>query len=116
MAAAKVLGGLAVFGIGIAGAQAISDPLRKRRPTETDRKHTFDAIGPCYDAEIHTCEQAQGYDQLRRRLLAQASGATLEVAAGTGRNIAFYPAAVTSLLVTDFSQGQLQTTACRLRN
>lgn len=42
-----------------------------------------------------------GLRELRRRALAEASGATLEIGAGTGLNHDLYPAAVTELTLTE---------------
>jgi ubiquinone/menaquinone biosynthesis C-methylase UbiE len=42
-----------------------------------------------------------GLRELRRRTLAEASGATLEIGAGTGLNHDLYPAAVTELTLTE---------------
>ncbi|KAK1941355.1 putative methyltransferase C3B9.04 [Phytophthora citrophthora] len=43
---------------------------------------------------------------MRRFLLKKAHGQVLEVAAGTGRNLSFYPAS-TEVILTDFSRGML---------
>ncbi|GLD97049.1 hypothetical protein PINS_up005732 [Pythium insidiosum] len=47
-----------------------------------------------------------GISLMRRFLLRHARGRALEVAAGTGRNLAFYPSD-TQLTLTDFSRGML---------
>lgn len=53
-----------------------------------------------YDAQIRNAERG-GLTEMRRSLLAQASGRVLEVGAGTGTNLAHYASAVISLTVTE---------------
>ena len=53
-----------------------------------------------YDWFLSGTEEA-GLREERRELLAQASGRTLEVGAGTGLNLEHYPAAVTELVLTE---------------
>jgi ubiquinone/menaquinone biosynthesis C-methylase UbiE len=53
-----------------------------------------------YDV-INQPAEAAGLRAERRRLLAQASGPTLEIGAGTGLNLAHYPAAVTQLTLAE---------------
>lgn len=53
-----------------------------------------------YDPALRRSER-HGLAALRRGLLAQASGRTLELGAGTGLNLAHYPAVVTRLVVTE---------------
>lgn len=53
-----------------------------------------------YDSQMRKTEQA-GLTEMRRSLLAQASGRVLEVGGGTGMNLAHYGAGVTSLTVTE---------------
>jgi hypothetical protein len=45
--------------------------------------------------------EAAGLSRQRQQLLAHASGRTLEVGAGTGLNLAHYPAAVSDLILTE---------------
>jgi ubiquinone/menaquinone biosynthesis C-methylase UbiE len=54
----------------------------------------------CYDRALRASEEA-GLADRRAGLLAQAAGRTLEVGAGTGLNLAHYPAAVTELVLTE---------------
>lgn len=58
------------------------------------------AFALLYDRITRASEQA-GLRELRRDLLAQASGRTLEVGAGTGINHDLYPATVTELVLTE---------------
>lgn len=53
-----------------------------------------------YDSVAGGAEKA-GLADVRRDLLAQASGRTLEIGAGTGVNAAHYPEAVTQLVLTE---------------
>lgn len=56
-----------------------------------------------YDRFLAGSEDA-GLADLRRALLAQAEGRVLELGAGTGLNLAHYPAAVTELVLTEPSE------------
>jgi len=53
-----------------------------------------------YDRAMRGVEEA-GLLEWRRALLAPLSGTVLEIGAGTGRNLALYPEAVTTLVVTE---------------
>ena len=57
----------------------------------------FSAI---YDRSLRDAEQA-GLAERRRTLLAGASGATLEIGAGTGLNLAHYPPTVSELVLAE---------------
>ena len=46
-------------------------------------------------------QQRAGLEEMRRALLAEASGATLELGAGTGLNLALYPDTVGELVLTE---------------
>jgi ubiquinone/menaquinone biosynthesis C-methylase UbiE len=56
-----------------------------------------------YDRMSAGSEEA-GLADMRSRLLARASGATLELGAGTGSNLRHYPDAVTELVLTEPSE------------
>ncbi|MEW5311585.1 MAG: hypothetical protein WDW38_003290 [Sanguina aurantia] len=70
---------------------------------------TFDAIASIYDAAIGQEEFYMGYGFLRGWLLKRyAQGKVLEISAGTGRNIPYYPYEnITSLTLSDLSQPML---------
>lgn len=53
-----------------------------------------------YDRGLKATEEA-GLGEMRRRLLADASGRTIEIGAGTGVNIGYYPEAVTDLVLAE---------------
>jgi SAM-dependent methyltransferase len=61
------------------------------------RKRFFAAT---YDRQMRKSERA-GLTEIRRALVAQASGAVLEIGAGTGGNLDHYGAAVSSLTLTE---------------
>lgn len=68
-------------------------------------RRAYDAIwapifAPLYDITILPTEFA-GTAEIRRDVLAPAAGRVVEVGAGTGRNVARYPSAVTELVVTE---------------
>jgi ubiquinone/menaquinone biosynthesis C-methylase UbiE len=53
-----------------------------------------------YDPAVQRLDEA-GLAEQRRALLAQADGRTVEIGAGTGRNVEHYPAAVSELVLTE---------------
>src|SRR4051812_1165958 len=57
-------------------------------------------LAAAYDAINAPAERA-GVAALRRELLSEASGATIEIGAGTGLNLVHYPAAVTRLVLAE---------------
>lgn len=107
-----MLGGAAVYGAAAAGAYlTLYDPKKAQAgdaPAVTDarRLRVFDANAARYDADVGCDEALLGISLLRRWLLRGAEGRVLEVAAGTGRNVALYPAGA-RLTLTDFSAGML---------
>ncbi|KAJ0397008.1 hypothetical protein ATCC90586_009242 [Pythium insidiosum] len=70
------------------------------------RRDVFDKNADKYDKDVDFDETMIGISLMRRFLLRHARGRALEVAAGTGRNLAYYPSD-TRLTLTDFSQGML---------
>jgi ubiquinone/menaquinone biosynthesis C-methylase UbiE len=64
------------------------------------RRRLFAAL---YETFNKGSEQA-GMQEERRQLLLGAAGATIEIGAGTGLNLAHYPAAVTSLVLAEPDQ------------
>jgi ubiquinone/menaquinone biosynthesis C-methylase UbiE len=53
-----------------------------------------------YDVAMRRVERG-GLAELRRRIVGRAQGCTLEIGAGTGANLAFYPPAASPLTLTD---------------
>jgi SAM-dependent methyltransferase len=68
-----------------------------------------------YDRQIRKVEKA-GLAEMRRALLAQAAGVVLEIGAGTGANLGYYPAAVTSLTLTEPNVSMLKRLARGVKN
>ncbi|CAI5735488.1 unnamed protein product [Hyaloperonospora brassicae] len=73
---------------------------------DATRVHTFNANAAQYDKEVEWDERLMGISLMRRFLLRNAGGQILEVAAGTGRNLGFYPA-TSAVILTDASRGML---------
>ena len=80
-------------------------------PSAAERCCTFGTLAPTYDAEVEQDEATSGILELRREIAAHAKGKVLEVAGGTGRNLAFYTEAVRELLVIDASAEMLKVGA-----
>ena len=80
----------------------ITNPLRNQQ---------YDTVAATYDADIGKDESVMGMNLLRRALLYfHANGTVLELAAGTGRNIPYYPTdgTVERVLLLDTSTKMLQ--------
>lgn len=58
------------------------------------------AFAALYDRALKATEEA-GLREMRRELLAAASGRTIDIGAGTGANIDLFPAAVTDLVLAE---------------
>jgi len=81
-------------------------------PFTQDPKRTqqFQEIAQTYDQNISRDELVMGIPLLRRALLYfHAKGNVLEVGAGTGRNLDYYPSSVQSIVLTDNSDQMLLT-------
>lgn len=107
-----LLGGAAVYaGVTFATYLTFYDPKQHQQDakpvTDATRVQLFDANASKYDKEVNWDETLTGISLMRRFLLRKASGKTLEVAAGTGRNLPFYPKQ-THVTLTDVSVGMLQ--------
>lgn len=85
--------------------------------TSPNRTDTFNHIAQCYDAEISREESVMGLTLLRRALLYFHSnqGSLLEVGAGTGRNLGYYPKHVSKVVLTDSSEKMLLQARSKLR-
>jgi len=76
--------------------------------TDPKRTQIFQKIAQVYDDQINRDELAMGLPLLRRALLYfNAKGDVLEVGAGTGRNIDYYPSSVDKVVLTDLSDQML---------
>ncbi|EGZ22420.1 hypothetical protein PHYSODRAFT_330219 [Phytophthora sojae] len=125
-----LLGGAALYaGVAFATYVTLYDP--KKSGANADAPHVddarrlqvFDANAAQYDREVDWDERLTGISLMRRFLLRRARGRVLEVAVGTGRNLAFYPPSA-DVVLTDFSRGMLdqvstaqrqQVASCELR-
>mmetsp|Transcript_3303 Transcript_3303/g.3800 ORF Transcript_3303/g.3800 Transcript_3303/m.3800 type:complete len:325 (-) Transcript_3303:473-1447(-) len=76
--------------------------------TAPDRVETFQKIAKVYDDQISRDEFVMGLPLLRRMLLYfHCKGNVLEVGAGTGRNLNYYPSSATKVVLTDTSDQML---------
>ena len=110
---AQLAGGAVAYVAGVGIAYEVARPIPKL-PDSCERCKTFNNLAPCYDSEIERDESSSGILEMRREMIARARGRVLEVAGGTGRNLAFYGNAVSELLITDYSEKMLQVAACKV--
>jgi ubiquinone/menaquinone biosynthesis C-methylase UbiE len=75
-------------------------------------QHRYNRIAGFYD--ILEAPMEQLFSRWRKELISEASGKTLEVGIGTGKNIPFYPENV-DLTGIDFSQKMVEITKAKLR-
>jgi len=73
--------------------------------TAAEIAQKYDSIAFCYD-RVERGAEFLLLNRLRREWFGRASGAVLEVAVGTGRNLKFYPAAC-QVTAIDVSQGMV---------
>jgi methyltransferase OMS1 len=107
----RLVGGAAVYGVGVFATYEYMRPV-PQLPTAKERCCKFGCLAPNYDAEVDKDEASSGIVDLRRELVAKARGRVLEVAGGTGRNLAYYdPEAVDDLTITDNSEPMLHVAA-----
>jgi methyltransferase OMS1, mitochondrial len=80
------------------------------------RVERFEEIAEFYDDQIGRDESFMGINLLRRSLLYfHAKGTALEVGAGTGRNISYYPSNVERIILADTSDQMLRQAREKLR-
>lgn len=85
--------------------------------TSPERTQTFQKIAKVYDDQISRDEFVMGLPLLRRALLYfNASGDVLEVGAGTGRNLDYYPKNVQKVVLTDSSDQMLLQAREKIKN
>ena len=76
--------------------------------TNPKRNELYQCVAGHYDDEIGRDESVMGINLLRRSLLYfHAKGTVLELAAGTGRNIGYYPSSCDRVLMIDASENML---------
>lgn len=99
-----------------------TESLLKNRPysfvQDPRRTERFQEVAENYDKQIGRDESVMGINLLRRSLLYfHAKGVVLEVGAGTGRNVGYYPAnSVDRVLMTDSSDQMLSRAKQKLRD
>eukprot|EP00128_Syssomonas_multiformis_P005402 Colp12_sorted_trinity150504_noHs@366 len=113
---------LSVVGVGVyAGGvyAAYNWKATKAAPTEPVEVSTslcstevWNNLASTYDKSLWVDEFVLGLPLIRRSLLKKAEGSVLEVAAGTGRNIKYYPENVT-LTLSDVSKPMLEKAAMK---
>ena len=85
--------------------EGISDP--KQQPSFTP---VYNQMGALYDDKISWDEYMLGIESMRCNLLKRSIGDVLEVSAGTGRNLKYYPKrSISTLHLTDTSPEMLKT-------
>ncbi len=85
--------------------------------TSPERTLTYQKIAKVYDDQISRDEVVMGLPLLRRALLYfNASGNILEVGAGTGRNLDYYPKHVEKVILTDCSDQMLLQAREKIKN
>ena len=82
--------------------------------SKVDIRQKYEAFAPWYDV-MEAIPELLGLRKLRRELLRHASGKTLEVAAGTGKNFRYYPGTC-QITVVDLSPAMLQRARKRAEN
>ena len=89
------------------GVSCVHSPLRTQQ---------FEKVASCYDSSIGKDEFFMGINLLRRSLLYfHAKGTCLEVGAGTGRNLRYYPKDTRAVL-TDQSAQMLEQARAKIKN
>lgn len=82
---------------------------------QPDKSYLYNQKAAEYDAEIGMDEFVMGLLLMRRWLIRHAQGNTLEIAAGTSRNLPYYdPSSLSSLTLTDLSASMLSSTTQKL--
>mmetsp|Transcript_9274 Transcript_9274/g.23055 ORF Transcript_9274/g.23055 Transcript_9274/m.23055 type:complete len:269 (-) Transcript_9274:320-1126(-) len=76
--------------------------------TNPNRNEQYQHVAAHYDDEIGRDESVMGINMLRKSLLYfHAKGTVLELAAGTGRNISYYPSSCDRVLMIDASENMI---------
>jgi len=105
------LGGFGAFGVaGYVGYTFSFRPVEvAEAPSEEERRKIFDSLGKKWDSRVGFDESITGINHWRRQLVANATGDVLEVAAGSARNLYYYPEHdVKELTMLDFSWQMLE--------
>lgn len=112
------LGGIAAYGVAAAGtfylfAPAAATPAELGPLDDSKRRAVFDLNADHYDSDISLHEKLAGIVKLRQKLIGGVHGKVLEIGAGTGRNLAYYPKDA-QVTLGDFSVGMLRQAEVRL--
>ena len=100
----------------VKGRETLPENGVKSYVLDPRRTDTFQKIAWSYDDEIQKDEFVMGINLLRRVLLYfHAKGDVLEVGAGTGRNIGYYPSVASKIVLTDSSDKMLLRAKEKLR-
>lgn len=76
--------------------------------SQEQRAAIFDKLATTYDSKIKWDERLLFINRKRSQLLREAKGSVLEVGAGTGRNIYYYPKNIEELTMADQSKAMLK--------
>lgn len=100
-----------VVGVGVAYVALRPNKADEKRDfsvpvTEDQRREIFDKNATHYDDDIGKHEKLAGIVDLRKELVKRCRGKVLEVGAGTGRNLEYYPAG-SAVDLLDFSAEML---------
>mmetsp|Transcript_2082 Transcript_2082/g.4757 ORF Transcript_2082/g.4757 Transcript_2082/m.4757 type:complete len:281 (+) Transcript_2082:197-1039(+) len=106
-----VILGLALYGVGVVGGSSMYQSSQKKSEKSGEQLQlggkAFDGLAEAYDNRISTSERMAGILGMRKKLLSELKGPTLEVAAGTGRNLEYYPKGI-HVTLTDTSEKMLE--------
>uniref|UniRef100_A0A061SI55 Methyltransferase OMS1, mitochondrial n=1 Tax=Tetraselmis sp. GSL018 TaxID=582737 RepID=A0A061SI55_9CHLO len=115
MAKRYILGGLGIYaGVALTTFSYLRTKQQPKPTSESALKEgatmsVFDSLAARYDNQISLDERLMGLNLLRWWLVRQAKGSVLEVSAGTGRNLAYYPYhQMTTLTLSDASSPMLE--------
>lgn len=119
---AGVIAGGAIFSAGaMVGLQSTQQPKGLSEEGSTSytswkaSEKIFKSIAREYDSKIHMDEFFMGMLLLRRYLVGQSEGRTLEVSAGTGRNLTYYDGEkVSDLICSDSNRDMLLEAASKV--
>ena len=103
--------GAGVYCAGVGLAYELASP-QPDLPSEQSRCSCFKQLSPSYDDEVDATERSNGILDLRESMVSQARGRTLEVAAGTARNLEYYrKSKATELVIADYCEEMLRVAA-----
>lgn len=104
-----MVGGLAIYAFTAYGTYLYSSYQAavvesEKLDVPMDVADRYDSTAQTFDRDIEMMEWSMGMGRLRRKLAQKAYGDVLEVSAGTGRNLEYYPLSkCASLLLVDKS-------------